>query len=90
MAYKISKKPITYRNKGYSLSEYYGMAKEKGMNHHDALLFSMFMVKRFPKEWNEDYVNEWIGRFKTGKPDAYMDEESKSAYLKAREELDGI
>ena len=49
-------------------------------------VFIKFIQLRFPDEACPSYVGEWATRFKTGNPVAYMDNESKKAYIKACEE----
>ncbi len=54
------------------------IAREKGL--WNCELFEKFITKRFPNEASEEYVREWVGRFLSGNPTAYMDSESKKAY----------
>ena len=44
-------------------------------------LFVSFMEKRFPNEAHEPYIMEWVGRFKSGSPESYMDLQSQSVYM---------
>lgn len=52
-------------------------------------LFILFMQKRFPKEFDENYIKEWENRFKRGNPLRSMDRESIRAYLEVVVELYG-
>lgn len=90
MAYPIPKKSSGFKDKPFELKDYYEVGKENGLNTHDSIIFAEFMRRRFPDEKSNAYVKEWAKRFKSGNPESYMDEESKSAYLKAREKFDGI
>ena len=42
-----------------------------------------FFIKRFNRQPKDDivYFEEWIRRFKTGNPTAYMDSKSKEVYM---------
>ncbi len=57
------------------------VAKEVGLTNED--LFVKFFSKRFPNENDKilSYVTEWAGRFMSGNPVAYMDEQSKKIYM---------
>ena len=56
------------------------IAEKKGMK--NTTLFVKFFSKRFPNESNNitSYVSEWVDRFMSGNPTAYMDKESLSIY----------
>ena len=43
-------------------------------------IFVSFMEKRFPNEKNEAYIRQWVDRFKSGNPKAYMDSVSRKVY----------
>lgn len=47
----------------------------------EPVLFSKFMVSRFPNETDYAYIKEWAKRFKTGNPVEYMDNASKAVYV---------
>jgi hypothetical protein len=53
-------------------------AREEGVK--NPKLFATFMKERFPEERYWSYVEEWIGRFKTGSPQGYMDKKSLKVY----------
>jgi len=53
-------------------------ARKQGVD--NPKLFAMFMKERFPEERYWPYVMEWIGRFKTGSPQGYMDSKSLKVY----------
>ena len=50
-------------------------------------LFVKFMQLRFPNEQDQLYVMEWVVRFSTGNPVAYMDGQSKACYSQAIKEV---
>jgi hypothetical protein len=72
MAYKIPKI--------FSEKDYVKLAKKEGVD--NPILFAKFMKERFPEERHISYVLEWVGRFKTGSPQGYMDSHSLSIYQK--------
>jgi hypothetical protein len=49
-----------------------------------------FMQKRFPKEFDRNYAEEWATRFKSGDPTAYMDLQSVRAYMEAVKKIRGV
>ena len=57
-----------------------GIAAKKGLTNYD--LFVDFITERFPNEAHESYVIEWVDRFLSGNPVAYMDIQSKKIYIK--------
>ena len=57
----------------------YGIANKKGMRINE--LYAEFMIKRFPNECSETYMEEWADRFMSGNPFSYMDGESRKIYL---------
>lgn len=58
------------------------IARRKGMK--NVVVFVEFFSTRFPNENNEieSYVSEWVDRFLTGNPMAFMDIYSKKIYKK--------
>ena len=57
-------------------------AKEHGVA--NPVLFAKFIEQRFGMETHWSYIMEWIGRFKTGSPEMYMDSHSLATYNKLR------
>lgn len=53
-------------------------------------VYVKFMQTRFPKEFDEHYAAEWAGRFKTGDPTPYMDNQSLKAYMDAVKKIRGV
>lgn len=43
-------------------------------------VFIAFMEERFPDEKFEGYIMEWVGRFRSGQPEVFMDNLSKRVY----------
>lgn len=46
----------------------------------DEQVFKEFMKRRFPHERDESYIEEWRGRFWSGRPEVYMDNQSLEVY----------
>lgn len=55
------------------------LCNEEGLINYDK--FIEWFMKRFPNECCESYFCEWVGRFKSGDPVAYMDNDSKRLYV---------
>jgi hypothetical protein len=62
--------------------DYIKLAKKEGVD--NPILFAKFMKERFPEERHLSYVLEWVGRFKSGYPQGYMDSHSKAIYDKLK------
>jgi hypothetical protein len=56
-----------------------------GLNYPE--LYVEFMKKRFPHERDSTYAKEWVERFRTGDPTAYMDNQSLKAYIQSIKKL---
>lgn len=86
------KKQIIYTSapfgKGLSDEELRKLAYSEGLLHPE--LFMEFVKKRFPHERDKVYLTEWVERFKSGDPTAYMDNESVMAYIKSIKKLRDI
>ena len=61
---------------------------ENGLKDTALWVFVEFFNRRFPDELDDilSYVTEWAQRFKTGKPEIYMDSESQLLYSEVLEE----
>lgn len=68
-----------------TLKELKEVAREAGLK--NPRLFSEFMKTRFPEEGDPNYIQEWVGRFGTGRPEGYMDSHSKAIYTKLKKVL---
>jgi hypothetical protein len=68
------------------LIRFRAVARKHGMANTE--LFERFMIKRFPDEYSDDYIAEWVGRFQSGNPIAQMDSTSRKAYTDAIAEFD--
>lgn len=88
MAYNIKNpKEISYRKNPYNEDELASFGRVKGLSYEQSLLFAKFMKRRFPREWDSDYVEEWADRFKSGSPESYMDSKSLKIYKEVKEVL---
>jgi hypothetical protein len=61
------------------------LALINGINYPE--LYVEFMKKRFPHERDNTYAKEWVERFRTGDPTAFMDNQSIKAYIDSIKKL---
>ncbi len=55
--------------------------------------YNLFMAIRFPAKHYYtayNYAIEWVNRLLDSEPEAFMDEESQEAYIKAKEEANKL
>lgn len=61
--------------------DYKKLAKEAGLSSTEANHYAMFMLKRFPQEFDKHYAYEWATRFARKSDWAYADEKSRKALI---------
>jgi len=85
-SYKIPKwKVDVWKRKSKTPKSFFeNIGKEQGLTGDQLNDFTTFMQLRFPYETDERYTTEWVGRFKTGNPEGYMDSHSLAVYKKIK------